>query len=311
MAVLSCFPALQVVAFQQPELSEYVIIKPAWLYTDLVSLIMSEDPLPKPYVQYENGYAKLDDVIKLLQTAHPDVTGELAVTMLSELGFMIVVKGRALVPVKLKEERPEQWWPRIPKHMSEVMVFAGRRLRFVGLVGPSSALFPLTQSRFYHLFIKKYANELPLWAGGIRIASGKFPGAIALIEARPVLCCIDVFVRGRVEFADQCYQLLHILSAELMAMVNEHSPGSKTERLFLSGSELARLSEDASLAAPRIAYSKDSVCQALERSEHVTDGKASDPEDPACLMLSDDEWLGKKSFTFQIFRCSGLLFNTM
>ena len=106
---------VQVVSFKQADLRQFVIIKPAWLYTDLVSLIMSEHPLPAPYVQYENGYTRLSDVIALLNTAHPDVSGEVAVKMLSDLGFVIIYKEDVLVPVKLKKRRPKEYWPSVPR----------------------------------------------------------------------------------------------------------------------------------------------------------------------------------------------------
>ena len=283
-------------AFKEEALKDFVVIKPDWIYTHLVSFIMSEHPLPKPYVQYKNGYAKLSDVVDLLKTAHPDISGEKAVQMLSELGFMIVLdhEDKALVPVKLKEQRPEKYWPKIPRDIIRDMVFGGRRHRFVGIVGPSSALFPLTQSRFYRLFLDKYNTEVPLWANGIRVTSGKYSGAVAIIEAHPDLRCIDVIVRSLLKYADHCQRLLHNLCHELTVMMVQLSPGSTMQVFFLSRGELALQSESGSLSPPEVQYTEERVRHALEANEQVTDGHGSDPEDPGCLMISDEEFQRKR-----------------
>ena len=103
-------------------------------------------------------------------------------------------------------------------------------------------------------------------------------------------------VRGEAEHADEGHRLLHNLCDEVTALVIEHSPGCTVERLFLSFAELAMLSELAEHSAPEVAYSKERVRHALKEGEYVTDAKGSPPEDPACLMLSDEEWQHKSSF---------------
>ena len=57
-----------VLSFSLPLAQDYVVIEPQWLLSDIVGRLMSEPPLPDPFVRYDNGFAEKEEVIKALGT---------------------------------------------------------------------------------------------------------------------------------------------------------------------------------------------------------------------------------------------------
>ena len=96
-----------------------------------------------------------------------------------------------------------------------------------------------------------------------------------------------------------CKQLLRKLLVEVLAMVNEWSPGSCLQHFFLSYRELAKLSaaekESESLTAPEVQYSQARVDKARRESKLVTEEiqKGNEPEELNDLFLLPDEGGGK------------------
>ena len=85
--------------------------------------------------------------------------------------------------------------------------------------------------------------------------------------------------------------MLHKLVVEVMAMVDEWSPGSSPQHFFLSRRELAKLSsveeEAESLVAPEVQYSQARVEEACSDSTPVTEEfeKGNEPEELDDLYL--------------------------
>ena len=93
--------------------------------------------------------------------------------------------------------------------------------------------------------------------------------------------------------------MLRKLVVEVMAMVDEWSPGSRLQHFFLSHRELAKLSavekESESLSAPEVQYSQARVDKARQKSTLVTEEteKGNEPEELDSLFLLPDEGGGK------------------
>ena len=271
-----------VLAFRQPQAQRFVVIDPQWLLSDIVGRLMAEDPLPGPWIHYDNGYAKKSDVISALETEH--LSGEAALEMIADLGFCLEQKmlNRILNPSKLLDARPHEHWGSDPT----MVVNAGRRLKCKGAVAISSAFFPHLQVHFYHCYLTDYDEKLPVWNGGIRLAAGKRNHAEALIEAHPANLSIDIIVRGRDGSVQACTELLDDLSRETLEKAEEISPGSQLSLFFLSRFELDKLSPAGLPSRPHVEYSAASVMRAIRKGDYVTDGNASSPENPHDLLLS-------------------------
>ena len=182
-----------VLSFSEPRAQRFVVIDPQWLLSDIVGRLMAEPPLPGPYIQYENGYAKKADVVAALKTEH--LPGETALEMVSGLGFCLEQKSldKVLNSSKLLGVRPEEHWCAD----STMVVNAGRRLKCKGAVAIANAFFPHLQVHLYHRYLTEYDETLPMWNGGIRLVAGERTPAEALIEAHPAHMSIDIVVRGR------------------------------------------------------------------------------------------------------------------
>ena len=268
-----------VLVFRSPQASKYVVIEPKWLLTDIVGRLMSEPPLPKPYVHYDNGHAARDDVVRVLTTSH--LLGEAALAMTADLGFCLERKSsrRVLNPSKLCGYN-RQWCSD-----TSMTVNGGRRLKCKGVVAIASAFFTHLQVHFYNRYREKYGEELPMWSGGIRLASGERGWAEALIEAHPANLSIDIIVRGRDGSEAECAELLHDLTEETLQKASKISPGSELHLFYLSRVELNALSPAGHPSHPSIEYSEQRVANALKRGQPMTDGRASSPEDPRTLLV--------------------------
>ena len=275
-----------VLSFHQTQVQNLVVIDPPWLLSNIVGRLMVEAPLPGPYIHYENGYANRADVIAALKTRH--LPGETAFEMVAGLGFCLeqTQLEKVLNPSKLRRIRAlEHWTPD-----TTMVVHAGRRLKVKGAVAIASAFFPHLQVHFYHRYLTEYAEELPMWSGGIRLVAGKRTPAEALIEADPANMSIDIIVRGRSGSERACTDLLHDLTEETLRKSVEISPGSQLSVVFLSRLELCHLSSTGLTSPPRVEYSAERLKDAMQHDNHITDGKASSPESPFDLLLSPQEW---------------------
>ena len=277
---LTCYAT--VLSFQHAQARNFVVVDPPWLLSDIVGRLMVEPPLPGPYIHYENGYAKKHDVIAALKTQH--LPGETAFEMVASLGFCLEQKQlqKVLNPSKLRSARAFVHWPLD----STMVVNAGRRLKCKGAVAIASAFFPHLQVHFYHRYLTEYDEELPMWNGGIRLAAGERTTAEALIEAHPAQMSIDIIVRGKSGSERACTDFLHDLTMETLRKAVEISPGSQLGVFYLSRSELDRLSPAGLMSRPCVEYSTERVEHAVKQGNHVTDGKASSPENPDDLLLS-------------------------
>ena len=270
-----------VLSFSQSLVKNYVVVNPRWLLSDIVGRLMAEPPLPAPYVQYDNGYAKTSDVVAALETEH--LPGREALEMVSGLGFCLEQKSADTVlnPSKLRAHRPDTHW-----YETTVMVVnAGRRLKCKGTVAIASAFFSHLQAHFYHRYLSDYDERLPLWTGGIRLAAGKRSSVEAIIESDPSNRTIDIIVRGRQGSERDCSDVLHSLTEETLQKATEISPGSQLRLFFLSKFELDKLSPTGLPSRPLVEYSEERVLGAISRGECITDGNASTPECPDDLLL--------------------------
>ena len=270
-----------VLAFNQPLAQRYVVINPQWLLSDIVGRLMSEHPLPGPYVHYDNGYAQASDVVAALETEH--LPGPEALEMVAGLGFCLeqVSRGTVLNPSKLLGYRREEHWSK----NAAMIVNAGRRLKCKGSVAIASAFFPRLQVHFYHRYLVDYDEKLPMWMGGIRLVAGQLSSVEALIEADPKNLSIDIIVRGREGSQRECADLLHSLTEETLQTAVEISPGSELCLFFLSKLELDKLSPAGLPSRPLVEYAEDRVLRAISCGSYVTDGNASTPEKPHDLLL--------------------------
>ena len=271
-----------VLSFRQANLQNLVVIDPPWLLSDIVGRLMVEPPLPGPYINYDNGYAKRADVIAALETKY--LPGETAFKMAAGLGFCLEQKQlqKVLNPSKLRSTRAPKHW-RLDATMA---VNAGRRLKVKGIVAISNAFFPHLQVHFYHRYLTEYDEELPLWNGGIRLVAGERTPAEALIEAHPAHMSIDIIVRGKSGTERACTELLHDLTEETLRKAVEISPGSQLGVFYLSRLELDQLSPAGLVSRPCVEYSAERVERAIRHGKFVTDGNASSPENPFDLLLS-------------------------
>ena len=270
-----------VLSFEQPLAQRYVVINPRWLLSDIVGRLMAEPPLPGPYIHYDNGYAKTSDVIAALETEH--LPGREALEMVASLGFCLEQKSADTVlnPSKLRVRRLDRHWRR----STTMVVNAGRRLKCKGSVAIASAFFPHLQVYFYHRYLSDFDEKLPMWTGGIRLVAGQRSSVEALIESDPTNLSIDIIVRGREGSEKECSDLLHSLTEETLEKAVEISPGSQLCLFFLSKLELDELSPAGLPSRPLVEYSEERVLRAIVRSEYVTDGDASTPENPDDLLL--------------------------
>ena len=270
-----------VLSFNQPLVQRHVVINPHWLLSDIVGRLMAEPPLPRPYVHYENGYAKTSDVVAALATKH--LPGREALEMVAGLGFCLEQKsaGTVLNPSKLRGYQRDEHW----RQDANMTVYAGRRLKCKGTVAIASAFFSHLQVHFYHRYLSDFNEKLPMWAGGIRLVAGQRSSAEALIEADPSNLSVDIIVRGREDSERECSNLLHSLTEETLKKAAEISPGSQLRLFFLSKLELAKFLASDSPSRLLVEYSEERVLRAIGRGEHVTDGKASSPENPDDLLL--------------------------
>ena len=269
-----------VLSFCQPPASDHVIIDPPWLLSDIVGRLMSEPPLPQPFIDYENGYADRSEVLLALTTSH--LQGDVALGMTADLGFCLAWQDKVLNPSKLRGYKREDQW-RIDSSMT---VHAGRRLTCKGVVAIASAFFPHLQVHFYHRYLADYKEALPMWSGGIRLVAGKRSSAEALIEAHPALLSIDIITRGRDGSEAECAKLLHELTEETLQKAGEITPGSQLTMHYLSSEELCELAVSRTFSRPKVTYTEDNVRHAIEHEQHVTDGRASRaPEEPRGLLV--------------------------
>ena len=296
-----------VLSFRQSLAQQYVVVDPQWLLSDVVGRLMAEPPLPGPYVDYVNGYAKTADVTAALHTTH--LPGEVALKMVADLGFCLERKVASTTPGNLESSEPhsEVKLEEISEHTDEVLnpsklrsfqrdkhwrasramaVIAGRRLKCRGAVGISSAFFPHLQVHFYHRYLHDYKEKLPLWQGGIRLAAAACSSAEALIEADPANFSIDIIVRGRKASKGDCAELLHDLTEESLLKATEISPGSQVCLFFLSSMELEDISVAGQWSRPSVEYSEERVIHAIESQTLITNGFGSAPEHPLDLLMS-------------------------
>ena len=128
-----------------------------------------------------------------------------------------------------------------------------------------------------------------MWKGGIRLAAGDHIPAEALIEAHPANMSIDIIVRGRDGSERACASLLHDLTDETIHKASEISPGSHLVLYYLSSAELNILSPAGLPSRPCVEYSEERVMRAIQLGKHVSDGKASSPENPRDLFPSPQQ----------------------
>ena len=271
-----------VLSFSQPLAENYVVIEPHWLLTNIVGRLMSEPPLPDPYVRYDNGYAKKNDVLKVLDTKH--LPGEAAFEMVAALGFCLEqhAASEVLNPSKLCGYRRNEHWRRDPS----MTVNGGRRLKCKGVVAIANAFFPHLQVHFYHRYLSDYDKQLTMWSGGIRVVAEKRSSAEALIETNPAHSYIDIIVRGEAGSERDCAKLLFDLTEETLQKAAELSPGSQLQLFYLSRMELDELSPEGLPSKPCVEYAEESVLHAVKHHQRITDKNASrKPEEPHSLLL--------------------------
>ena len=291
---------LQVVSFLNPALQDLLVILPRWLYLDLVGRLLSEPPLPPPYIRYdENGCAEREVVVKMFADVHPEIEGEFVLKMLAERGLVVTRDSdkKVMALFKLTAKRPIEVWP-VPEQEGVTMFYMGRRKIYSKAAGISLALFPLLQWHLYNLFLKEEGAEMPMWKDGIRVVSSLYK-AEAIVERRPEIQAVDVIARGHI--ATDCQHLMHKLLVETMAMADEMSPGSRLQHFYLSLNELRKHSSSGSPDAPKVQYAQARVEQACSKCTFVTDDKGAYPEDLTDLFLLPEEGGGK--FSFELVVC--------
>ena len=284
---------IQVIVFTTSTLRDFIVIKPEWMYTTIVGRLLSEYPLPPPYIKYDkNGWASLDNVERVLATEHID--GKFTVGMAHERGLLIKRQDHAIVPVKLAKARPAHVWREAAKESPVLRVNVGRRLVGKRKAGLSSAMFPLFQAHMHDLFKRMHGIELPLWKNGLHIALSANGMAEAIIQANEEHLWIDVIVRSDTDSKDGGCDLLHGLVREVLGKADELSPGSQLEKCYLSPRDLARLSADGSTdTTVCVSYSEAIVQKALKSNGFVDNERTSLPEKVEELLLSPDEAAGE------------------
>ena len=200
-----------VLVFQSEPARKYVVIEPKWLLTEIVGRLMSEPPLPPPYIHYDNGCIKKDKAVQVLKTSH--LPGEAALKMTADLGFCLekVSTNKILNPSKLCGY-PGQRWP----YRESMPVTGGRRLKCKGVVAIASAFFPHLQVHFYNQYCAKYGEKLRMWPGGIKLSAARRGWDEALIEADSTNLSIDIIVRTRRGRDGDGAKLLHDLTEETL-----------------------------------------------------------------------------------------------
>ena len=281
-----------ILSFSQPLAQRYVVINPRWLLSNIVGRLMAEAPLPGPCVHYDNGHAKMSDVVMALETEH--LPGREALEMVADLGFCLEqpLMGTILNPSKLLGARQDEHWCLNPA----MTVNAGRRLKCKGYVAIAPAFFLHLQVHVYHHYRHDPYCKLTLWRGGILHVSGMQPFVTeAMIEVHPACTSIDIVVRGREGSEKQCTDLLHGLTEETLQKAAEISPGSQLQLFYLSKQELDKLSPAGLPSRPMVEYSEERVMRAVGHGTYVTDGKASAPERPTDLLLPRELLLRRSS----------------
>ena len=280
--------SLQVVTFTSQRLRDYVILQPHWIYCTIIGRLLSEYPLPPPYVTYDrNGCAKLADVERILTT--DDVAGDFTVDMAHDCGLLIKRKEIIVVPAKIAVSHPDFVWA-----LSSRSINAGRRLVCKGATGISSALFPLLQAYLHEFFMRNHNVQIPLWKNGLFVALPTLGAAQAIVQACPGRRWIDVIVGGSANNGIGCSELLHLLVQKILKLADELSPGSQLEKRYLSSQHLdTKLSADSFADTTScVAFSQRNVKLALSSRGYVSGGE-SPPEEVDGLLLSEDEARGE------------------
>ena len=282
---------LQVVTFTTPSLADYIVIDPAWIYTTLVGRLLSEYPLPSPYITYdENGCAPLDDVDRILATEH--MSGQRTIDIAHEMGLAIKRTADLVVPIKMAGTRPDQAWKSVDE-LASSSVNAGRRLVSSGLAGISTAVFPLLQSYLHEFFKDDHGVEIPMWRNGLSVSLSTNGGAEAIVQASQELLSIDILVRGSADNVKGSRDLLDLLVRKVQDKTDELSPGSRIQKRFLSSRALKILSTQGSTDVEFcVAYTEESVQKALVSGGRVADVKSPFPEPVEDLLLSESEARG-------------------
>ena len=270
--------AAEIVSFQKPQLAKYLVIKPQWLLSHVVGILMSPENFPPPHVVYHHGRAKRSLAEAAVNNTH--VPGKDTLEMVAQLGLCILEDEDMIVPSKLDTERDITTW--IAR--ADVDIYFGIRFR-CERVPMSPALFPQLQVHIYNQFLELCGQVSKLWKDGIHVTL-HYSNAEGLLEAQRDQMAINVLVRGSSKLVRDAYQLLQLLKEQVLFLAEEFSPGSDMAVKILSSKELRTLAEKGSIAAPSACYEIDDVENALERAHPLIrprDG-VGEPEDPFSLI---------------------------
>ena len=275
------FSQFQVLIFEKPELKDQIVINPQWLLQKVIGALMAPSMFHghSPIINYDHGRVSREDMLRCLEPfAEGTTTAEVILDMVAQLGLSIIDEDAVVVPSKLDIERDSEYWG-----LSQRMeVYLGRRLQSKHNVPVAASFFPQLQVYLYNYFVKNHNQTPQLWSGGMLIVE---MNSEAMLEMRRDKVAIDIMVRGWAGSQRSCYVLLQWLIEETLLMAGSLSPGSELEEFVLSSMELKTKGDQSSREAPRVAYTKKSVENAMAQGLLINDPRLASPmEDPVSLL---------------------------
>ena len=271
--------AAEIISFQKPELKKYLVIKPEWLLSHIVGILMSPEHFPPPHVVYQHGRTKRSLAEAAVNNAH--MPGKDTLEMVAQLGLCILEEEDMIVPSKLDTERESTIWTA----REDLDLYFGIKVT-CRTVPMSPALLPQLQVHLHNKFLELTGQASKLWKGGLHVTLHN-SNAEGLLEAQRDQMAVNVIVRSSSELARDAYLLLQLLREQVLFVADEFSPGSDMYVKILSSNELRSLADRGSTAAPMIAYEEQDVRNAMERDPRLIrprDGSGR-PEDPLALMF--------------------------
>eukprot|EP00118_Oscarella_pearsei_P010341 m.63071 g.63071 ORF g.63071 m.63071 type:complete len:1577 (+) comp35139_c0_seq1:79-4809(+) len=238
------------------------VMSPHYLYQLLIA--------PFTLVQLRGGKARTKEIEAILSAFHQTrqtrdaflalETGEV-MEILRSLDICHQIKGYPDVfrfPSLVEEMKEDDGW----NPDNSMLVYCGRR--FQGHNETVDVINPNTMPTFQNIISASVDGDADLWKGGISL-SKRYDGlrVEGMVESRKNGKFIDIITRGPEDSEGECLKLSEELQKILMSVLDEKSPGTTIDRLFISLKDLKRHSIP-------FAYSEMSLGEAIEKQGQVS-----------------------------------------
>lgn len=255
---------MQLMTFESPRLKDTVVIEPTWLLTGVVGQLCSPEFFPQPHINFRQGKAQKEDVVKSLSTSHQP--GIVVLDMLAQLGLCIIDGDDVIVPSKLDALERGQvqigGWLDDP----ELNHYAGVRFTCEESIPLSAGFVVLLQTRVFSEF-KRHQHKLPklfLRCANVYPCQSDVQGTVVV---HPTRLAVDIVVRGPDSSQRDLYALIHIMCEQIRDVSGQYSPGTVLRQHILSSSELSTVIKTQRVDFPRITYRPADVHEAVRGNQ--------------------------------------------